>query len=226
AGPIIKNKTFFFFSYEGLRLRLPATQLTTVPDLAARQNAVAPMQAYLNAFPLPNGPDDLPSGIAQFNSTFSDPASLDAYSLRIDHRLKDKLSLFGRYSYSPSQIRQRGGGQDSLSTVTDSRITTQMATVGATWLPIPTFANDLRFNYSRTNATSNLGLDSFGGAEPLSSLGFPSPYDARNAQLIFGIFSLTDGFLGEGLTRRTIQRQINLVDNISVQAGSHSLKFG
>src|SRR5581483_1896114 len=58
------------------------------------------------------------------------------------------------------------------------------------------------------------------------SLGFPSPYDARNAQLIFGIFSLTDGFLGEGLTRRTIQRQINLVDNISVQAGSHSLKFG
>ncbi len=226
AGPIIKNKTFFFFSYEGLRLRLPATQLTSVPDLAARQNAVAPMQAYLNAFPLPNGPDDLASGIAQFNSTFSDPASLDAYSLRVDHRLKDKLSLFGRYSYSPSQISQRGGGQDSLSTVTDSRITTQMATVGATWLPIPTFANDLRFNYSRTNAISNLGLDSFGGAEPLNSLGFPSPYDAHNAQLIFGIFSLSDGFLGEGLTRRTIQRQINLVDNISVQAGSHSLKFG
>jgi len=226
AGPIIRNKAFFFFSYEGLRLRLPATQLTTVPDLSARQNAVAPMQAYLNAFPLPNGPDDLASGIAQFNSTFSDPASLDAYSLRIDHRLKDTLTLFGRYSYSPSKISQRGGGQDSLSTVTDSRITTQMATIGATWLPIPSFANDLRFNYSRTNAASSLTLDSFGGAQPLSSLGFPSPYDAHNSQLVFGIFALTDGFLLEGLTRQTIQRQINVVDNISVQAGSHSLKFG
>ena len=149
AGPIIRNKTFFFFSYEGLRLRLPGTELTTVPDLAARQNAVAAMQPYLNAFSLPNGSDDPASGIAQFNASFSDPASLDAYSLRIDHRLKDKLNPFARYSYSPSRITQRGGGQASLSSVTDSRITTQMITVGATWLASPMVANDLRFNYSR-----------------------------------------------------------------------------
>ena len=32
SGPILKNKTFFFFSYEGLRLRLPQTALTLVPD--------------------------------------------------------------------------------------------------------------------------------------------------------------------------------------------------
>jgi len=100
AGPIIRNKTFFFFSYEGLRLRLPGTELTTVPDLAARQNAVAAMQPYLKAFSLPNGTDDPASAIAQFNASFSDPASLDAYSLRVDHRVKDKLNLFARYSYS------------------------------------------------------------------------------------------------------------------------------
>ena len=160
AGPIIKNKTFFFFSYEGLRLRLPATQLTTVPDLTSRQIAAAAMQPYLNAFPLPNGVDDPATAIAQFNASFSAPASLDAYSLRLDHRVKDKLSLFARYSYSPSRIIQRGSGQESLSTVTDSRITTQLVTVGATWLPIPTVANDLRFNYSRTNAGSTQHLDS------------------------------------------------------------------
>lgn len=226
AGPLIRNKTFFFFSYEGLRLRLPSTQLTTVPDVANRQNAVGAMQPYLNAFPLPNGADDPASGIAQFNASFSDPASLDAYSLRIDHRVKDKLNLFARYSYSPSRIVQRGGGDNSLSTVTDSRITTQMVTVGVTWLAIPTLANDLRFNYSRTNAGSTQHMDSFGGAAPLNALGFPAPYDASNSQLTFGIFSLTDGFLGEGLTRRTIQRQINVVDNVSVQAGAHALKFG
>jgi len=32
SGPILKDRTFFFFSYEGLRLRLPQTELTTVPD--------------------------------------------------------------------------------------------------------------------------------------------------------------------------------------------------
>jgi hypothetical protein len=226
AGPIIKNKTFFFFSYEGLRLRLPQTELTTVPDLAARQNANPAMRPYLNSFSRPNGSDDLATGVAQFNASFSEPASLDAYSLRIDHRVNDKLTLFGRYSYSPSQISQRGSGEDSLSTVAYSRITTQMATVGATWLPSPTLANDLRFNYSRANASSNLSLDDFGGATPINSLSFPSPFTSQNSQLVFGIFSLIDGFAEEGLARQTIQRQVNLVDNVSLQAGSHALKFG
>jgi hypothetical protein len=54
AGPLLKNHTFFFFSYEGLRLRLPRTTLSTVPDVNARQNAISPMQPFLNAFPLPN----------------------------------------------------------------------------------------------------------------------------------------------------------------------------
>ena len=34
VGRFIKDKTFFFFSYEGLRLRLPSTQETVVPDTA------------------------------------------------------------------------------------------------------------------------------------------------------------------------------------------------
>jgi hypothetical protein len=35
GGPLLKDKTFFF-SYEGLRLRLPITQETDVPDTASR----------------------------------------------------------------------------------------------------------------------------------------------------------------------------------------------
>src|SRR6266852_4840400 len=83
GGPILRNRTFFFFSYEGLRLRLPVTTLSHVPDLPARQNAVPAMQPYLNAFPLPNGADNVGTGIAEFNASFSNPAALDAYSLRI-----------------------------------------------------------------------------------------------------------------------------------------------
>src|SRR5207302_8067704 len=88
SGPILKDRTFFFFSYEGLRLRLPQTAFTTVPDVAARQTAVPAMRPFLNAFPLPNGPEDSANaGAAQYNASFSNPATLDAYSLRVDHKL-------------------------------------------------------------------------------------------------------------------------------------------
>src|ERR1700723_2214743 len=102
SGPIVRDRTFFFFSYEGLRLRLPQTTLTSVPDLAARQNALSALQPYLRAYPQPNGPDDSSSGIAQFNASYSNPATLNAYSLRVDHKINDKLTVFGRYNYSPS----------------------------------------------------------------------------------------------------------------------------
>src|SRR6266852_1624956 len=95
SGPILKDKTFFFFSYEGLRLRLPQTALSTVPDVAARQNAAPGIQPFLNAYPLqsPNLPDNLATGVAGIDASFSNAASLDAYSLRVDHKLSDRLTL-------------------------------------------------------------------------------------------------------------------------------------
>src|SRR5260370_34079801 len=55
SGPILKDRTFFFFSYDGLRLRLPQVVLGTVPSVAARQNAIPAVQPFLKAFPIPNG---------------------------------------------------------------------------------------------------------------------------------------------------------------------------
>jgi len=233
SGPILKDKTFFFFSYEGLRLRLPQVALTFVPDRNARQSATTALQPFLNAFPLPtpNTPDDIANGIAHFNASFSNKASLDAYSIRIDHRLSDKLALFGRYNYSPSEIIQRGGGGggggSSLNDLFSSRITTQTATVGGTWLISPAMTNDVRFNYSRTNADTSGSLDNFGGATPFSSLPFPSQFNSQNAQLFLAVFSiLPGGILQVGQSERNLQRQINVVDSLSMQRGSHALKFG
>jgi hypothetical protein len=227
SGPIIKSRTFFFFSYEGLRLRLPQTTLSTVPDLAARQNALPALQSYLNAFPLPNGPDNTATGIAQFNASYSNPAGLDAYSLRVDHKATDKLTLFGRYNSSPSSIDQRGESSTvSLSTVNETRITTQTGTGGATWAISPITANDLRFNYSRTSATSDSSLDHFEGAIPLLAVPYPAPYSSQNAAFAFGIFSLQQDALEVGHSGRNVQRQINVVDSLSLQKGSHTMKFG
>jgi hypothetical protein len=227
SGPILKDRTFFFFSYEGLRLRLPQTALTTVPDLAARQNAVGAMQPYLNAFPLPNGTDDAATGVAQFNSTYSNAATLDAYSVRIDHTLNKALSLFGRYNYSPSKVVDRNGaGFEALSVLTPARINTQTLTLGATWAVSPAVANDLRFNYSRVTASSYSYLDNFGGATPLSTLPFPTPFTGTNAALSLNLFALTGSELLVGANATNRQRQFNVVESLSAQRGSHSLKFG
>jgi hypothetical protein len=226
SGPILKDHTFFFFSYEGLRLRLPTTAETLVPDLAARQAAASALQPYLNAYPIPNG-TDLGGGVAQFNSSFSNSSTLDAYSIRIDQKVKDKLTLFGRYNYSPSSLTQRGLSNSALSEPEMDDITTQTATLGATWSISALTTNDLRFNYSRTNASGSFSMDNFGGAVPLASLPFPSPFNASNGQFIFDIFSLGNNFtIGAGRAARTVQRQINIVDSLSVQKGRHSLKFG
>jgi hypothetical protein len=248
-GPIFKDKTFFFFSYEGLRLRLPNTSETTVPcdDTCtvfgdARTMAVSSIQPYIDAFPRPNGPEvftpcamgpgcptgELPTGTAVLNASYSDPATLDAYSLRIDHKLTSNLSLFGRYDYSPSQIAQRGPSQMyALSSVLVNRTTTQTGTVGLTWLASPTITNDFRFNYSHVSSTAHTLVDDFDGAVPLPAFPFEDPsLNSSNSELGIQVFSLQQGLLTEGKNASNTQRQFNVVDSVSIQRGSHSLKFG
>jgi len=236
SGPIIKGRIFFFFSYEGLRLRLPQTTLTLVPDTNpqdpySRQFANANIVPYLNAFPKPNGPE-VPDangnhqGIAQFDASYSNPATLDAYSLRVDHKVNDKLSLFGRYDYSPSKLTQRGTSF-ALSTIGTGSSTTQTATVGALWAISSVVANDFRFNYSNTMISSLSVLDTFGGAAPLVPPPFTSPYTAGNSSFVYTVDSLGNNpQIGTGAGGDNRQRQFNLVDSVSLQRGSHSLKFG
>ncbi len=237
SGPLVKNRTFFFFSYEGLRLRLPQTTLTLVPDTNpldpySRQFANADIVPYLNAFPQPNGPQAVDAqgnpipGVAQFNASYSDPGTLDAYSLRVDHKFNDKLNLFGRYDYSPSNLTQRGAGV-ALSGVLLESFTTQTATLGALWAISSLVANDLRFNYSSTTTSGSAYLDTFGGAAPLVIFPLPPPFTARNAVFQYTVLSLgsADSIVTGAFTRNR-QQQLNLLDSLSVQKGSHSLKFG
>ena len=230
GGPVLKDKTFVFFSYEGLRLRQPVTQQTAVPDTPSRQQAQATVPAilpYLNAYPVANGAA-LGAGLAQFNAGYSNPSELSAYSIRMDHVVSSKMSLFGRYNYSPSSIDQRGPLYSTgsvLSTTNSISSSVHTFTLGLTALIAPAISNELRVNYSNDRIGNTYAMDNFGGAVPLpDSLLFPSGYSSAN-----GIFQFVIGGAGEysqGKLGTNEQRQVNLVDNLSVTKGNHQMKFG
>src|SRR5580700_2785822 len=221
GGPIFKDKTFFFFSYEGLRLRQPSAQETSVPDAAARIQAPASMQPFLNAFPVPNGPE-LGSGLAQFNASFSNPSSLDAYGIRVDHLVNSKLTLFGRYNYSPSSLDSRGS---VLSMTTSVLSSVQTGTIGLTEQFTPGISNEVRANYSNDRLGTTTALDNFGGAVPLTEAQmFPPGYSSPNS--LFEFYLLGPGEYTQGKRGTDEQRQVNFVDNLSLTKSGHRLKFG
>jgi hypothetical protein len=227
GGPLMKDEAFFFFSYEGLRLRQPVTQETVVPDSASRQIAPATIQPFLNAYPVANG-SELGSGLARFNASYSDPSSLNAYSIRMDQVLNSKLSLFGRYDYSPSHLEQRGAFPSPnmvLSAVESVPSSMQTFTLGSSQLLTPRLSNETRANYSNQRVGTSYFLDSFGGATPLAdSELFPPGLSSANSlflQFIPGI-----GELGQGKSATDEQRQLNFIDNLSLAIRNHELKFG
>src|SRR5207247_2596400 len=130
GGPIVRDRLFFFASYEGLRLRPPQAKLTDVPSLALRAAAPAVVQPLLNAFPIPNG-RELANGFAQFNAVYSSPTNLDATSLRVDYAFGSGAKVFGRYNRATSNATDRAVG-GSASNLRPNAYQTDTVTLGAT----------------------------------------------------------------------------------------------
>jgi Carboxypeptidase regulatory-like domain/TonB dependent receptor/TonB-dependent Receptor Plug Domain len=223
GGPIIKNHTFFFFSFEGLRLRQPQTIVVPVPSVASRLEAQPQIRPFLNAYPVPNGPE-LGNGFAGFSSSYSDPSTLSATSFRLDHIFNQKFTLFSRYNYAPSETITRGV-ENSANNINETKFNTQTLTVGSTMSLTPKTSNDLRFNYSRSRASAFLTLDNFGQANPPNDSDM-FPAFASSKDSLFNFILIGGQFLSIGKNVDNVQRQINLVENLSVITGNHQLKFG
>jgi hypothetical protein len=221
GGPIIHDKTFVFLSFEQLRLNQPATQVISVPSLALRGSALSSAMPYLNAYPTPNGPVSPDGTTAQETGGSSNPVRSDAASIRLDSSLGQKVHLFGRFSYAPSSAAQ---GNFNIQT-TNSQ--TQTSTFGFDYLASSSLANSARFNYSRQRVSTDFTLVPFaGGVPPPSDLLIPQPFSTSNSSAFFE--SATGDIAGYALGTNALNRarQLNVVDDVSVTAGLHQLKFG
>ena len=225
-----RSRTFFFFSYEGLRLRLPQFVTENVPAVSLRQSASSGVQPFLNAYPIPNGPANADGVSAQFRTGLSDPSSFDALSVRVDHSLNQKVQVFGRYSQTPSSaLSLFNNGAGEFSSVIQN---THTVTLGSTLSVSPHFSDELRFNYTNDYAANGFAQTNLGGAVPIPvSLLVPSEYAGVPGSLGEALIILPGSAAGVsyyavGVGLGTTQRQLGLVDSASWTRGAHLLKFG
>jgi hypothetical protein len=236
-----KNKTFYFVSYEGLRLRLPAFYELTVPTVALRQFAAPGYQPFLNAFPVPNGPDNADPCVASLNPSLtfpcsaqwtgggSVPESLNSLSVRVDQVVNERLQLFVRYARTPSTNGFNSGpGLNQELTQND-----QSLTVGSTWRISQTLNDELRFNWTDSKGHNLYFPAAIDGGVPYPlSLVVPPQYDPSGAAVAGGVGIYLNGNVPESFSppgygeSLTTVRQYNLIDNIAWTRGDHSLKFG
>jgi hypothetical protein len=229
-----KDKTFFFFSYEGLRVSQPqAAMLYIVPNNYVRTCASAALRPLLNALAQPNvqgpAPDcanpDPGNGVADFVGSWSNPSQLDAYSVRLDHTVNDKLKLFFRFGSTPSSTASRIVGP----TIEDiTTFTSRTYTGGATYLFSSRITNDFRLNYSSNQSSDNEQLVSFAGgqaADLVNLQGFATGSNQHPSVEAFFILPGGDALASQGVLSGN-QSQWNIVDTVTLSHGRHLFKFG
>jgi hypothetical protein len=223
GGPIQRGKTFFFLSYEGARLREPKTDVVPEPSEYARTVAPTAIAALLNGYPQPDNRAITPGVYtSNFTGNFSNPATLDAGSVRIDHVFNDKFSMFARYNEAPSETAQRS---QSLSEVDETTVGTRTLTIGATMVFNAHVANSFRANYSLQNLSLVSHLDSFGGAVP-PSLAVLAPNLPNADKALLSFFVAGVGIYITGPAARNSSTQLDFADDLAFSYGAHQLKFG
>jgi hypothetical protein len=230
GGPILKERTFIFGDYEGLRQSQGVTQVTTVPSAAARAGNLSTGQVtpdanivrYLNAFyPLPNGPllGSGDTGIYTFAGQQVTPENY--FTVKVDHKLAESDALTGTYLFDSGTVRQ----PDELNnkrTGYDSR--RQVFTLHENHTFNPRSLNSFQFGINRVVATTGLTFPSGNSLVADSSFGAVPGLNAT-AIIVPGLTFFSGG-LGTPSQYRFHWTSIQASDDISLTRGAHSLKLG
>ena len=217
TGPIKKDRSFFLFSFEGLRDRLTETNVSFWPDAAIRTRSdIAPtIRPYLNLMPVPNGPSE-GGGIGRNFSPQSLPTSEDYLNIRVDQKLTDRDSLFVRYTFSDAEGDESQGSHLFL---TSSKTRQQYLTAVGTHILSLRALTTFRFGYTRPSDVS------FG----VEQLTIPASLSFVPSWPIFGqmtIPGMSNFGLATNIPRSDSLDSFQFGNQWIVQQGAHAIKFG
>jgi len=234
GGPVIKNRTFFFADYEGIRQSKGITAVTTVPSIEARNgnihdSAGNPItvtidpnaQKFLAFYHLPNG-DPLGNGdVAKYSFAGQQIVHENFFTTRLDHKFSEKDNASGTYLYDKTPYTSPDGVNDVLLGSKSSR---QIAVLEETHVFKPTFANTVRFGYNYEVVDNNEGLKALVPEAADLSLG---SFSGRTApQVLIGKVTPFLGGVGGEPAYFYHWNSFQIYDDALVSKGAHTIKFG
>ncbi len=230
GGPIVKDKAFFFASYEGLRQHTSAPIVESTLSAAVRAKAVPSIQPLLGAFPV----GQIPSSDPSFDIvTVNAPSHVNENSggVRFDYDLSGKYRLNVRYFRDQGESAQM---QNSTGSIYATSIVPQNAVVGLTQVLTPSIVNETKFGFNGAktrvagipgpspnadingvtiNLSGSVALGGIAGQSGSAGLAIPS-----------GLIRLSSSFNGRGAPYTNFST--SYIDNLSVLHGGHGMKFG
>ena len=222
GGPIKKDKTFFFLSYEALRQRQGLTLNTTVLSAAQRATVAAGGNTVSNAILglIPTAND--PTG-TKFLGSATAPVDIDQGTADISHNFSSNIRLHGYYA-GQHDLRQEPTLQgNSLPNFGDTRESKrQIATVGLDQTLSSTMVNEARVGFNRIHIT-------FSPNDTHNPVAFGildgNNFNAGLPQISIGGTGINLGGPG-GFPQGRGDTTAVVSDTLSYIRGKHSFKFG
>jgi hypothetical protein len=255
GGPIIKNRTFFFADYEGIRQSKGITSFTTVPSPAARAGLLCSIpqgadpsspctttqlppgpntdangvdlsaKAYLPFWHVPNGPLIGNGDVGVFTFAGQQIVNENFVTTRVDHKFSSADSLFGTYMYDKTPY----SAPDGLNNVEfDTKTSRQIVAAEETHLFTPSLVNSVRFGFNHEIVSNNESLKAINPLAADTSLGVGgSGFAGRAAAqvLMSGVEPFTGG-VGGSPTYFYHWNSFQFYDDALLNKGAHSIKFG